>query len=71
MTIDEVQLEHRLTRVEAACDAIPSMQATLEDISRKFAKYEGKWGTITLIAAGLWAAAVTFKDDILNFIKGN
>lgn len=68
--MDPIQIEHRLTRVEAAIACIPGMQTTLNEINTKFAKYEGRWGTITLIAAAFWAAFVAFKDEILKVFKG-
>lgn len=68
--MDALEIEHRLTKVEQACHSLPAIQSSLEEMNLRFAKYEGKWGTITLIFAAFWAAFVAFKDEILRLIKG-
>lgn len=67
--MDPIAIEHRLTKVEAAVECIPSIQETLADINKKFARYEGKWGVISLIVGAVWAALITFKDDLIKLIK--
>lgn len=67
----DIELEHRVTKVEEACSLIPKMAEQLNEMSTKFAKYEGRWGTITLIGTACWALFATFKDDIWNWIKGH
>lgn len=67
--MDPVELEHRITKLEVAVEVLPDMQATLNAINTKFAKYEGRWGLITMLAAGLWAILVAFKDNILHLFN--
>jgi hypothetical protein len=67
----ELEIEHRLTKVEEAVSLIPKMAEQMEEMSEKFAKYEGRWGAITLVGAGIWGLFAVFKDDILKlFGKG-
>lgn len=65
----ELEIEHRLTKVEEAVGVLPKMAEQMNSMSEKLAKYEGRWGTITLIGAGLWGAFVVFKDDIINLFR--
>jgi hypothetical protein len=66
----ELEIEHRLTKVEESCALLPKMSEQLDELEKKFIKYDGRWGTITLLGAGLWAVVVVFKDNILNLFKG-
>ncbi len=66
----ELEIEHRLTKVEEACALVPQMAAQMNEMSIKFSKYEGRWGAITLVCTGVWALFVVFKDDLLKLIKG-
>lgn len=65
----ELEIEHRLTKVEEQVSVLPEVLSTVKEMSDKLAKYEGRWGTVTLIGAGLWGAFVVFKDDILNLFR--
>jgi hypothetical protein len=65
----ELDIEHRLTKVEEAVGVLPKMAEQMNEMSEKLAKYEGRWGTITLIGAGVWGAFVVFKDDIINLFR--
>lgn len=65
----ELEIEHRLTKVEEACALVPKMAEQIEQMSTKFAKYEGRWGAITLVGAGVWALFSVFKDDIIKWFK--
>lgn len=67
----QLEIEHRLTRVEEACALIPKMSEQLNDMSNKFGKYEGRWGAITLVGTGIWALFVVFKDNIMNLFKAS
>jgi hypothetical protein len=66
----ELEIEHRLTKVEEACALIPKMSEQVENMSAKFAKYEGRWGAVTLVGMGLWSMFAVFKDDMVKWIKG-
>jgi len=66
----QLEIEHRLTKVEEACTLIPKMADQLNEMTIKFSKYEGRWGAITLVGAGVWALFAVFKDDVLNWFKG-
>lgn len=68
--MNELEIEHRLTKVEEACGMIPDMSAKLAELSQQFAKYEGKWGILTLVGAALWAVFAVFKDNIMAWFKG-
>lgn len=65
----QLEIEHRLTKVEEAVSVLPNMQATLNEMANKFARYEGKWGTFTLVGTAIWAVFVVFKDDIVRWFK--
>jgi hypothetical protein len=67
----ELEIEHRLTKVEEACSIIPELNDQMKIMNEKFAKYEGRWGTITLVGAGLWSTFVLFKDSIIGMFKGS
>lgn len=59
-----------MTKVEEAVALIPDMARQMNEMSAKFAKYEGRWGTITLIGTGLWAVIAVFKDDVITLFRG-
>jgi hypothetical protein len=63
----EVEIEHRLTKVEEVVALLPDMKKSLDEMNLKFAKYEGKFGTFTLIGTALWVSFVTFKDEIFRW----
>lgn len=67
----EIEIEHRLTKVEEACALIPKMAEQMDDMTAKLSKYEGRWGTITLVGTGLWAMFTVFKDDIFKLFRGH
>jgi len=67
----KLEIEHRLTRVEEAVAVIPKMSEQVDTLANKFAKYEGRWGAITLIITAIWAMFSIFKDDLFNWIKGH
>lgn len=71
MSERDLELEHRVTKVEEACALIPRMSEQLDAMATKFAKYEGRWGTITMIGMCCWAVFATFKDDVIGWIKGH
>lgn len=66
---NELETEHRLTKVEEACGAIPKMAEQIEAITLQLSKYEGRWGTITMLGMGLWAMFALFKDDIFKLLR--
>lgn len=66
---DRVELEHRLTKVEEACAMIPDMSRKLDSMDLKLSRYDGRWGTITLIGTAMWAMLIAFKDNILGWFK--
>lgn len=66
---NELETEHRLTKVEEACGAIPKMAEQIETITLQLSKYEGRWGTVTMIGMGLWGMFAVFKDDIFKFLR--
>lgn len=67
----ELEIEHRITRVEEACAMIPKMAEQLNEMSAKFSKYEGKWGAIMLVGSGLWLVFLAGKDTILSWFKAS
>lgn len=64
-------IEHRLTALEEQTKDFQELKHEVHDLLLKFNKYEGRWGTIVMIGAALWAIFATFKDQILAMIKGN
>lgn len=70
MSERDLELEHRVTKVEEAVALLPVMAAQLNEMSLKFAKYEGRWGSITMIGMGCWAVFVVFKDTLWHWIFG-
>lgn len=69
MSERDLELEHRVTKLEEAVAMIAPMAAQVNDMSIKFAKYEGRWGSITMLGAGLWALVVLFKDDVIGWFS--
>ena len=67
----ELEIEHRLTKVEEACSLLPKMAEQVNDLNSKLSKYEGRWGTITLVGTGIWAMFAVFKDDVFNWFRGH
>lgn len=67
----ELEIEHRLTKLEEAYALLPAISEQLSTLTKKFAKYEGRWGAIILIVTAIWAIFSTFKDDLFNWVKGN
>lgn len=67
----ELEIEHRLTKVEEACSLIPKMSAQLDDITAKQARFDGRWGTMVMVGTAIWAMFAVFKDDVINWFKGH
>lgn len=69
--------EHWDTMLEIQAEQIEDMKREqvetrkiLDEMSNKIVRWESKLGTFIFIAGCLWTAFITFKDNILAFIKG-
>lgn len=67
----ELEIEHRLTKVEEAVSLLPDLKNAVDELNGKLSKYEGRWGAIVLIGTGLWAVFAVFKDDFFKLFKGH
>lgn len=65
--LDPIDVIERLVRLETKVEQLDSMAVTLSAIDKKLARYEGRWGVITIIGTALWAMFTVFKDDIFAF----
>lgn len=70
-TSREIEIEHRLTKVEEACALLPEMASKLDSVSKKLAKYDGRWGAMIMLGTAIWAVFVVFKDNIMSWFKGH
>lgn len=62
--------DHRDQQLKKLEDNLAETNKKVDGLLSKVGRWESKFGTIMFIGSCLWAAFVTFKDNIVLFAKG-
>lgn len=65
---NQINMKEFLERVEKSNLAFAEAQA---DLAAKFAKYESRWGWITMFATAIGGALIILKDYVIDFFVGS